>query len=390
MAKQHKLMFVFGTRPEAIKLAPLILLAKTDPRFQTCLVSTGQHEEMLTPILSLFQLKADYELKVMRPEQDLATLNARISNEIVKPLTVERPDWTIVQGDTVTCAAAATSAFLLRCPVAHVEAGLRTHNLQAPWPEEFNRRLTALAADVHFAPTKEARDNLLNDKIEQSKIHITGNTGIDALILTLSLLKTRPDLREQVAQTLSRLNPKRQLVLVTVHRREAYGEPLKGILRSILKIVESRPGLEVILPVHKNPNVRRAVSEILGTQASWDGSGQQRIHLFEPLDYLTFLAVMERSSLILTDSGGVQEEAPSLQKPVLVLRETTERNEAVRAGCSLLVGFDEVKILKTALHLIDSAEARQQMFSQGNPFGDGKASQRILDILDQSVSRPVG
>lgn len=389
MPRTQKLMFVLGTRPEAIKLAPLILLAQSDSRFQTCLVSTGQHEEMLTPILTLFGLKADYDLKVMRPEQDLASLNARISNEMVKPLMTEKPDWTIVQGDTVTCAAAATSAFLLRSPVAHVEAGLRTHNLHSPWPEEFNRRLTALTADVHFAPTVEARDNLRLEKIEESKIHVTGNTGIDALMLTLSLLKNRSDLRDQVARTLARLNPERRLVLVTVHRREAYGEPLKGILRSILKIAESRPDLEIVLPVHKNPNVRRAVSEILGPYASWDGAGKQRILLFEPLDYLSFLAVVERSLIILTDSGGVQEEAPSLQKPVLVLRETTERDEAVKAGCSLLVGFDEEVILKTALGLIDSAEARKKMFAKGNPFGDGKACQRILDILNQTPSRPV-
>ena len=390
MSRQKKLMFVLGTRPEAIKLAPLILLANADTRFQTCLVSSGQHEEMLTPILSLFQLKADYDLKVMRADQDLATLNARICNEMVKPLLAEKPDWTIVQGDTVTCAGAATSAFLLRCPVAHVEAGLRTHNLQAPWPEEFNRRLTALTADVHFAPTSEARENLRQEKIEESKIHITGNTGIDALMLTLSMLKSRKDLQEQVAKTLSRLNSERQLMLVTVHRREAYGEPLKGILRAILKIVESRPNLEVILPVHKNPNVRRAVTEILGPHASWDGSGKQRIHLFEPLDYLSFLAVMDRSSIILTDSGGVQEEAPSLQKPVLVLRETTERDEAVKAGCAMLVGFDGEKIVNNALDLIDSSEARTRMFAKGNPFGDGKACQRILDILYQTASRPVG
>jgi len=374
------LFFVLGTRPEAVKLAPLILGAQADPRFKTTVVSTGQHRDMLTPILDLFGVKVDHDFQLMQAGQDLATLNARISTQMAALLKEQKPDWTIVQGDTVTCMAAAISAFLLRCPVAHVEAGLRTHNLAAPWPEEFHRRATALTAGVHFAPTTTAENNLLAEGVPAANIHVTGNTGIDAQILALKLLHSRADLRAKVEKVLPKLNSSRDLVLVTVHRREAHGEPLRQILRAVLKIAEERPNVEIAIPVHKNPEVRRVVMEIMG-------AGSTRIHLTDPLDYLSFLALMEKSTLILTDSGGVQEEAPTLKKPVLVLRETTERDEAVQAGCAKLVGFDEIKIVSSALELLDNARLREAMFAKANPFGDGHSVQRILQIFARTPLR---
>ncbi len=385
MSSTQKLVFVLGTRPEAVKLAPLILAAKADSRFSVRVISTGQHTDMLKPVMDLFDIKADIELNVMRPNQDLASLNGRLCSEITASLLKEKPDWTIVQGDTITCAAASLSAFLLHLPVAHVEAGLRTHNMMAPWPEEFNRRLTALTAAAHFAPTQQARQNLIDEKIDDARVHVTGNTGIDAQLLSLDLLRKKPRLRSEVNQKLAGLEASRKLILLTVHRREAHGDPLKVILRSVLKIIENRQDVEVAFPVHKNPNVRAAVEEVLGSKP------HPRIHLFEPLDYLTFLALMDRTTLILTDSGGVQEEAPTLKKPVLVLRETTERQEAVDAGCALVVGFDSDLIVSLSQKLLDSAEARNAMFAQGNPFGDGHASQRILDeIAGQSVLLKAG
>jgi UDP-N-acetylglucosamine 2-epimerase (non-hydrolysing) len=371
-------MFVLGTRPEAVKLAPVILAAKKDPRFSARLVSTGQHEEMLSSFLSLFELRPDYDLKVMRPGQDLTSLTSRILGELSAPIQKEKPDWIVVQGDTMTCMAAALAGFLFKIPVAHVEAGLRTFDLHAPWPEEFNRRVAAVTASAHFPPTDAAKANLLREHVEPKTIHVTGNTGIDAQLLTLDLLKKNREMRESIEKRFPMPSAGRRLVLVTVHRREAHGEPLKGILRAIRAIHDARPDVEIVLPVHKNPNVLNAVNEALG-------SLKGRVHLTEPLDYVSFLALMEKCTIILTDSGGVQEEAPTLKKPVLVLRETTERAEAVDAGCAKLVGFDEKKIVSEALRLLDDAAAREAMFAKGNPFGDGHATARILDVLARKV-----
>lgn len=380
------LAFVLGTRPEAIKLAPLILAAQSDRRFQITVISTGQHEEMLKPILQLFGIRLDHDLKLMRPGQDLANFSSQITAHVTDILKANPPRWTIVQGDTLTCLSSALAAYLLRLPVAHIEAGLRTHNLNAPWPEEFNRRVTTLCSDLHLAPTLESRDNLLRENVDGNSIHITGNTGIDAQLIALDLLHSNPVLQAQVNQSLPQFDPQKQLILLTTHRREALGGPLKRILEAVLAVIDARPNVEVAIPVHKNPEVRRTVMQTLGAS----GKNQGRIHLLEPLDYLTFLGLMEKCTIILTDSGGVQEEAPTLRKPVLVLRETTERDEAVKAGCAKLVGFNPSTITTTALALLDHPEKREAMFAKGNPFGDGKAASRILDIFAQLQMRKTG
>lgn len=384
MGSSGKIIYVLGTRPEAIKLAPLIIDSRAKSGVVTRVVSTGQHRELLAPILTNFGIVPDFDLQLMAPGQDLATLQTKISQSLIPILAQEKPDWLVVQGDTQTCMAAALTSYFLHIPVAHVEAGLRTGDLNAPWPEEFNRRVAALCARVHFAPTEVARNNLLREGIAESDVHITGNTGIDAQLRALDMMKRDAQLNRRIMSELPQVPSEDQIVLATIHRREAHGAPLRQILRALVKLVSSRPRVHVFLPVHRNPKVLEAVNEVLMKAA------HPRVHLLPPLDYFPFLMAMSRATVILTDSGGVQEEAPTLRKPVLVLRETTERAEAVEAGCAQLVGFDENVIFNSAVELLDHADKREAMFAKGNPFGDGRATERILQLLLQPALRKTG
>ncbi len=363
-----KVLIAAGTRPEAIKLAPLVAeLRRAPDRFDVVLCSTGQHREMLAQVLRLFQLESDIDLDVMTPNQQLGDLTASVLQRMSAVLRTEQPDWVVVQGDTTTTMATALAAFYQKLPVAHVEAGLRSGDRFHPYPEEWNRKATDAASDLLFAPTDTAAGNLRAEGFGAEQIIVTGNTGIDALLQVAS----RPD-TPFVHALVSSLAGKR-IVLVTTHRRENFGDPLSGICRGLRSLADRVPDVQFILPVHRNPNVAEVVRQQLGAD--------ERFTLTAPLDYLDFVGVMKHASLILTDSGGVQEEAPSLGVPVLVLREKTERQEAVAAGTARLVGTNAEVIADTACTLLTDAAERQRMVGARNPFGDGLASARIAEAL---------
>lgn len=369
-----KVLIAAGTRPEAIKLAPLVAeLRRTPGRFDVVFCSTGQHREMLAQVLQLFQLTSDIELDVMTPNQQLGDLTAAVLQRMTAVLRTAQPDWVVVQGDTTTTMATALAAFYLKLPVAHVEAGLRSGDRFHPYPEEWNRKATDAASDLLFAPTENAAANLRAEGFGAGQILVTGNTGIDALLQVAARPDT-PFVRELVAA-----HSGRRLVLVTTHRRENFGAPLAGICAGLLALAERVPDVQFVLPVHRNPNVAEVVHEQLG--------GDRRFTLTAPLDYADFVGVMKHASLILTDSGGVQEEAPSLGVPVLVLREKTERQEAVEAGTAQLVGTDAGVIADAAHRLLTDAGERRRMVGARNPFGDGQASARIAEAL--FAHRPV-
>ena len=356
-------MIVMGTRPEVIKLAPVVIGARNRPdEFETVVVATSQHREMLDQMLETFQIQVDFDLDIMKPNQDLRHVTSAALNGLHDVIGQERPDWVIVQGDTTTTFAGALAAFYHQISVAHVEAGLRTFNKRQPFPEEINRRMTGQIADVHFAPTPLARDNLLNEGIGEDAITVTGNTGIDALFL---ILRSIPD-------EAKRPTGERRL-LVTAHRRENHGEPMARICRAVLRLVDDFPDLHAFYPVHLSPKVRDVVLPLLGNHP--------RVELGEPLEYREFAREMNRAHIILTDSGGIQEEAPSLGKPVLVMRETTERPEGIDAGTALLVGTDEERIYRETARLLSNDAAYEQMAQARNPYGDGKATERILSVL---------
>lgn len=368
MKSRLRILFVFGTRPEAIKLAPLIQTLQASRRFRVRVCVTAQHRQMLDQVLKAFSLKAHHDLKVMRAGQDLFDVTARCLMKLRPVLEAERPDWVIVQGDTTTTLAASLAAFYHGVRVAHVEAGLRTHDMHQPFPEEMNRRLTSHLADLHFAPTERARQCLLAEGIQDSSIHVTGNTVVDALLETCRRFKGRwpkpPGLRP--------VPPERKIILVTGHRRESFGQGFEHICRA-LRSIARRKDVEIAYPVHLNPNVQRPVKQILG--------GLPRVQLIKPLPYVPFVGLMQSSYLILTDSGGVQEEAPSLGKPVLVMREVTERPEAVEAGTVRLTGANTGRIVAAVNELLDIPAAYQAMSRAHNPYGDGHASRRIAEIL---------
>lgn len=370
------LEFVLGTRPEAVKLALPILLARKDPRFSVSTVSTGQHRELLKPILEFFEIRPDVDLDLMRPGQDLTDVMTEGMRRLRDVWKRRRPDVVCIQGDTITCAAAAAAAFLEGIPLAHVEAGLRTHDIRSPFPEEYSRRLVALSATWNFAPTEGALANLAREGVPEPRVWVTGNTGIDALLEARRRLAVEGVPPGEGAELLAQVREARALgkkiVLLTTHRRESFGEPLRESLSAVRELA-SRDDVLVVFPVHKNPAVRAAVAEILGDD--------ERILRAEPLDYVPFVGLMAESELILTDSGGVQEEAPSLGVPVLVLRENTERAESVEAGTAILVGTDRTRILREAEALLDNPVRRAAMRAIRNPYGDGQASSRILDIL---------
>lgn len=371
-----KVMLVFGTRPEAIKLAPLVRALKAQaPTLQTVVCVSAQHREMLDQVLQLFDIAPDHDLNIMRPKQDLFDVTCGILAGLKPVLQSERPDLILVHGDTTTTLAASLAAYYAGVPVGHVEAGLRTGNKHAPFPEEINRQLTGAIADLHFAPTNAARANLLREGVDQDRIHVTGNTVIDALVAVVKRLHDDEVLRAALDRKFSFLDAEKRLILVTGHRRENFGEGFEQICQALADIAASEPSVEVLYPVHLNPNVRKPVAEILAAQHLTN------VHLIDPVDYLPFVYLMNRAHLIITDSGGVQEEAPSLGKPVLVMRDTTERPEAVAAGTVILVGTSRDQIVKETRNLLHNPAAYATMSHAYNPYGDGEAARRIVQLI---------
>ena len=368
-----KILSIFGTRPEAIKMAPVVrALASAAPEIESEVCVTAQHREMLDQVLSFFEIRPRYDLNIMRPGQSLHGLTARILEQLQSVLDDYRPDYILVHGDTTTTFVSALAAFYKQIKVGHVEAGLRTNDKWAPFPEEINRQLTGRLADIHFAPTQRARQNLLDEKVPDTAIRVTGNTVIDSLLWATGKLNHYTDdeiryLHDEV------IDPKAKIILVTGHRRENFGDGFLRICRALARIAREHPGTQIIYPVHLNPNVRKPVFDLLG--------GIPNIRLIEPLGYPAFVWLMNRSYLIITDSGGIQEEAPSLGKPVLVMRETTERPEAVEAGTVLLVGTDEDKIFSRTAELLSGGKLYSRMKRAHNPYGDGRAAERIADYF---------
>jgi len=371
-----KILSIFGTRPEAIKMAPVIRELQRHPdRFRSLICVTAQHRQMLDQVLSLFDLKPDFDLNIMKPGQDLYDVTANVLLGLRDVLRQVRPDIILVHGDTTTTMAASLAGYYARIPVGHVEAGLRTHNKFAPFPEEMNRQVAGVVCDLHFAPTEQARANLLREGVADSSIFVTGNTVVDALLSVVDRIGHDERLKREMAERFSFLDPSRWLVLVTGHRRENFGEGFENICRALVEIARRHRDVEILYPVHLNPNVQEPVRRILGN------AGVGNVHLIEPLDYLPFVYAMNRAHLIITDSGGVQEEAPSLGKPVLVMRETTERPEAVAAGTVRLVGTSFDRIVDEASLLLVDAEAYEIMSRAHNPYGDGRAAERIVAAL---------
>ena len=379
---KKKILLVFGTRPEAIKMAPLVHEFRKNPElFETVVCVTGQHREMLDQVLDLFQIVPDYDLNIMKPNQDLYDVTSKVLIGMRDVLKATKPDLVLVHGDTTTSMAAALAAFYQQIPVGHVEAGLRTGNIYSPWPEEMNRCITGRIATYNFAPTLCSKNNLLKENVAASSILVTGNTVIDALHWVVKKLELDFHLRDTVRQELlrigydvNRLNNGKRLVLITGHRRENFGEGFLNICHAIRKLAETYPKVDFVYPMHLNPHVRKPVMEIIG-------NGKPNVFLIEPLQYLQFVFLMEKSYMVLTDSGGVQEEAPGLGKPVLVMRDTTERPEAVEAGTVSLVGADKQRIEQGVASLLDDSTLYEKMSKAINPYGDGKACMRIVQHI---------
>lgn len=373
---KKRILIIFGTRPEAIKMAPVVKAFKNDNRFETKVCVTAQHRDMLDQVLDLFSIKPDYDLDIMKQNQGLTGITCSILIGLESVLEDFSPDRILVHGDTSTTFAASLAAYYQKITVAHVEAGLRTHNMYSPWPEEANRKLTAVIADLHFAPTTTAQSNLLQENIAKENIIVTGNTVIDALYHVEESIKNNDEIRNDLASRFSFVNTKKKIVLVTGHRRESFGDGFESICQA-LKTLALRNDIQIIYPVHLNPHVREPVNRLL--------KDIKNVYLIEPQDYLPFVYLMSIAYIILTDSGGVQEEAPSLGKPVLVMRDTTERPEAVTAGTVKLVGADKTKIIQHVSLLLDEQNEYQKMSFSHNPYGDGKASQRIVDGVANHV-----
>lgn len=380
-----KIMLVFGTRPEAIKMAPLVKEFQKHPdTFQTIVSVTGQHREMLDQVLNIFDIRPDFDLNIMKQGQDLYDVTARVLTGMRDVLREAQPDVVLVHGDTTTSTAAALAAFYQQIPVGHVEAGLRTHNILSPWPEEMNRQITGRIASYHFAPTALSRQNLLQENVDDANITVTGNTVIDALYWVVDRIKNDRSLDAELEEVLrhagydvNRLADGRPLVLITGHRRENFGDGFINMCTAIKQLTERYPNVDFVYPMHLNPNVRRPIHEVFGDDLSNLGN----MHFIEPLEYLSFVYLMEKSTIVLTDSGGIQEEAPGLGKPVLVMRDTTERPEALEAGTVKLVGTDREKIINEVSTLLDDAAAYARMSQAVNPYGDGLACSRIVERL---------
>ena len=381
-----KIMLVFGTRPEAIKMAPLVKeFQKHSETFQTIVCVTGQHREMLDQVLHLFDIKPDYDLNIMKQGQDLYDVTSRVLLGMRDVLKEANPDIVLVHGDTTTSTASALAAFYQQIPVGHVEAGLRTHDIYSPWPEEMNRLITGRIATYHFSPTALSKQNLLDEGINEEAITVTGNTVIDALYMVVDKIKSDKQLGKELETLLresgydvNRLNSTRKLVLITGHRRENFGEGFISMCRAIKALTEKYPNADFVYPMHLNPNVRKPIHEVFGE----DLSDLDNMFFIEPLEYLSFVYLMEKSTIVLTDSGGIQEEAPGLGKPVLVMRDTTERPEALEAGTVKLVGTDYDKIVNEVSALLDDREYYDKMSKAVNPYGDGLACERIIRKVD--------
>ena len=386
---KRKRRLAFGTRPEAIKMAPLVKEFRRRPdKFETVICITGQHRQMLDQVLRLFDIRPDYDLDIMRQGQDLYDVTARILTGMRGVLEEVRPNVVLVHGDTTSSTAAALAAFYRQIPVGHVEAGLRTHDIYSPWPEEMNRQLTGRIATYHFAPTPLSRQNLLAENVRPERITVTGNTVIDALYMVKDKIKgdkaldaELEDILSQAGYDVARLVGGRRLVLITGHRRENFGEGFLSICRAIRTLAERHPAVDFVYPMHLNPNVRKPIHEVFGENLSNLGN----MFFIEPLEYLSFVYLMEKSTIVLTDSGGIQEEAPGLGKPVLVMRDTTERPEALDAGTVRLVGTDYGKIVTEVSALLNEPARYEAMSHAVNPYGDGLACCRIVDFLEKEV-----
>lgn len=379
MNRKKKILMIFGTRPEAIKMAPLVSALKATDLFEVEVCLTAQHREMLDQVMAIFELEADYDLNVMTSNQTLEGLTESLMSGVSKILRQTNPDLVLVHGDTTTTFIASLAAFYQKIAVGHVEAGLRTGSLQAPWPEEANRRLTSVLTQYHFAPTQTAKNNLLKENILQEQIIVTGNTVIDALFAINERIQRSPDLTAQFEQQFSSiLDPKKKLILVTGHRRENFGTAFERVLNALRAVSQQHPDIQIIFPVHLNPAVRKPVYDIL--------DNCRNIHLIEPLDYLSFVYLLTQAYLVVTDSGGIQEEAPSLGIPVLVTREVTERPEAVDAGTVRLVGTDQQLLIHSINILLTDNAAYTQMSRAINPYGDGQACSRIVKFLTQALN----
>ena len=369
-----KILTIFGTRPEAIKMAPLVQALSATPDIESRLCVTAQHREMLDQILKLFSIHPDYDLNIMKPGQDLTDITCTVLSGLRDVLDDCKPDRVLVHGDTTTTLATSLAAYYAQIPVGHVEAGLRTGNIYSPWPEEINRKLTGSIADQHYAPTSWARDNLLKEGVPEDRIVITGNTVIDALLWVDKQLDNDPGLQQKAAAYFPFIHTKQRLILVTGHRRESFGKGFEDICHALLQLAQ-RDDIQIVYPVHLNPNVQEPVRRILGNKSN--------IHLIDPVDYLPFIFLMRNAYVIITDSGGIQEEAPSLGKPVLVMRNTTERPEAVNSGTVQLVGSNQDAIITATERLLDDPEYYQKISFAHNPYGDGKACRRIIANLLQ-------
>ena len=367
-----RILSVFGTRPEAIKMAPVVKALAEDPYFDARVCVTAQHRQLLDQVLELFDLKPDFDFNLMKANQSLGDITGDVLNGMREVFSQWRPDMVLVHGDTTTTLAAGLSAYYARVSVGHVEAGLRTGDKYSPWPEEMNRHLTGALADLNFAPTERARENLLHEGVPSERIHITGNTVIDALLGVVDRIRSDRGLREQLDAQFPFLDSQKPLVLVTGHRRENFGKGFESICQAIVDIAD-RNDVQIVYPVHLNPHVQEPVQRIL--------SGMPNVFLLKPQDYLPFVYLMHRCALVLTDSGGIQEEAPSLGKPVLVMRNTTERPEALAAGTARLVGTDRERIAREVARLLDDQSVYQAMSKAHNPYGDGSAAQRIATFL---------
>ena len=374
MKKKKKLLFVFGTRPEAIKIAPVIVeFLREKDLFDVVICSTGQHKEMLYQVVDFFDIKLDYNLNLMTKNQSLNLLSSKIMTSIKKVLDKEKPDYVFVHGDTTTTAFTSIAAFYNQIKICHIEAGLRTFNKYSPFPEEINRSITGKLADFHFAPTEKARKNLISEKIGKDSIYVTGNTVIDALLYSKKIINRYKN--QEIDQLKKKISKDKKIILITGHRRENFGEGFENICNALIEISKS-DNIQIIYPVHLNPNVKNIVNKML--------SDIDNIHLIKPLDYPAFVWLMNKSYLILTDSGGVQEEAPSLGIPVLVMRNTTERPEGIEQGTAILVGTEKKKIISTTKKLLENKEFYKKFSLNTNPYGDGKAAKRIVAFLKKN------
>ncbi|PKA42824.1 UDP-N-acetylglucosamine 2-epimerase (non-hydrolyzing) (plasmid) [Rhizobium sullae] len=376
------ILAVLGTRPEAIKLAPLVKAAAADPSFDIRVCVTGQHRFMLDQVLDVFGIKPDYDLNLMKPAQSLAEVTSRIVVEVANVIREARPEWVIVQGDTTTAFASSLAAFYEKVSIAHVEAGLRTSDKYSPYPEEANRRFISTIADLHFAPTSWASGNLLQEGHPENSVFVTGNSVIDALVWVINLIKSNSVLREQLDDRFSFLKPYRRLVLVTGHRRESFGNPIRRTCEALVDLVGELSDVEILYPVHLNPNVQEPVNAILGCAHP---ELRERIHLIAPVDYVSFVYLMARAHLIITDSGGIQEEAPSLGVPVLITRQHTERPEGIEAGVAKLIGTDRTRIVEEAIGALSTSRL-PTMTIHKSPYGDGLASARMIEKLRERVA----